>query len=219
LKPHRTNADAVHAAIPVNLLRASKTRLAPFLNAENRRNLSAAMLVDVLRALRKVREIHRITVVSADRSVRRIAKEMGVNFLWEGKRRDLNKAVRLAIRDALRRGATASLILPSDIPLVTAHEIAHFLKLSGNYSITISPSMDGYGTNALLLRPPGAIKPAFGQNSFRAHLTSAHRKHLSTKVVNLNGIAFDVDNPSDLPLLMHATTRIASKRILSDIDL
>jgi 2-phospho-L-lactate guanylyltransferase len=175
------------------------------------------MLVDVLRALRKVRRINRITVVSADFSVRRIAQRMGVHFLWEGRRRGLNKGAQLALHDALRRNASAALILPADIPLITPSEIHRFLNLSDGYPIAITRSKDGGGTNALLLRPPGIIRPAFGKNSFRRHQSIARRKGLRPRVVKLRGIALDVDEPSDLTLLKRHSLRNETGRFLKSI--
>lgn len=205
MKRHRPQADGICAIVPVNVLRTSKARLAKHLDASNRNRLSAAMLLDVLHALQKVRRIRRVTVVSADFDVRRIIQPMKTHFLWEGKRKGLNKGVRLAIRDAKRREFAAALIVPSDLPLVTPREILRFLRLSDDYSVALTPSKDG-GTNALLLRPPGIISPAFGKNSFQKHLSIANRKGLSVKVVRSAAISSDVDEPADLvdlqPLLL-----------------
>jgi len=198
LKLLRPDADAVHAIIPAKVLRESKARLAPSLSIANRSRLSRAMLVDVLDTLGRVPGVRRITVVSADRFVRTIAIRKGAHFLSEDKRRGLNNALRLALRDARNRNAPVSLILPSDIPLVTPHELTRLLDLSAGYPITITPSKDGHGTNALILRPPGVINPAFGLNSFQRHLSIANRKRLSVRVVKLKGVALDLDEPTDL---------------------
>ena len=216
MKPPHARGDIVHAIVPVNILRASKERLAPNLNPSNRSRLSAAMLTDVLQTLRKVRRIQSITVVSADKSVQRIAQLRDAHFLWEGRRRGLNKGLRLAIRDSLRRKASAALILPSDIPLVTPHEIRRLLNASEGYSVALTPSKDG-GTNALFLRPPGVIAPAFGKNSFRRHLSTAYRNGLSVKVVRLSGIRADVDEPTDLIRITRLPLRNETGRFLRSL--
>jgi 2-phospho-L-lactate guanylyltransferase len=196
LKPHRrANVEAI---VPANILKASKARLAPCLTPSNRSRLSVAMLFDVLHALTQVREVERVTVVSADQSVQRITRLTGTHFLWEGERRGLNKGLRLAVRDASWRRASAALILPSDIPLITPHEVRRFLTISDGYSVALTPSKDGGGTNALLLRPPGIMNPAFGKNSLQRHLSLARRNGLPSRVVKLRRIAVDVDEPRDL---------------------
>jgi 2-phospho-L-lactate guanylyltransferase len=176
------------------------------------------MLVDVLHTLQKVRRISEITVVSADFAVRRITRPMGVHFLWEGEKRGLNKGVRLAMRDARRRRFSAALVVPSDIPLAEPREIRRFLESSDGYSVAIAPSKDGGGTNALLLRPPGVISPAFGKNSFRNHLTSARRKGFSVRVVKSTGIALDVDEPADLVVLRRLSLKNETGRLLKAMN-
>ena len=218
MKRNQAEDDAIFAVVPVNVLKASKARLAPHLDVSSRSRLSAAMLIDVLRVLRKVRRLERVTVVSADLSVRRTARAMGVHFLWEGRRRALNKAVRLGIRDAIIRNASATLIVPSDIPLITPAEVSRLLHLSRGYPVSLIPSKNGGGTNALLLRPPGILQPAFGTNSYRRHRSIARRKHLSTKVVQSKSLSFDVDEPSDLARIQRLLPRNETRRFLRSID-
>ena len=218
MKSSGTDTHPLIVIVPVNILAISKTRLAPSLNAALRRRLSTAMLADVLTAISTVRWIQRITVVSADRSVRRLTHMSGAHFLWEGDRRGLNKGLRLALFDASRRKASAALILPADIPLVTPREIRTFLRLSDGHSIAITPSKDGAGTNALLLRPPRIIKPSFGKNSFRRHTAAAKRMGLRPKVIKLRGISLDVDEPRDLGRLRNASPRSNTGRVVRLTD-
>ena len=176
------------------------------------------MLKDVLRTLRKVRRFEGIIVVTADRSIRRIVKPLRAHFLWEGKRRGLNKGLRLAVQDALAKGSSAVLILPSDIPAITRKDVCRFLKLTDGYPIGITPSNDGRGTNALLLRPPGIIAPAFGKNSFQRHMSKAKRRGLSTKVVKLSSIRTDIDEPRDLARLVRLSLRNETGTYLRALD-
>jgi 2-phospho-L-lactate guanylyltransferase len=198
-------------------LTLAKARLAPVLNPADRARFSVAMLVDTLEALRKVKRLHRVTVVSADRSVRQIARSHSASWLWEGKRRGLNKAVRLAIRDSKLKGASATLIIPADIPLVTPREILDFLSHAAGYAVALNPSKDGAGTNALLTHPPGVMRPVFGRDSFRKHLALAERRGLSRRVIRAGGISFDVDEPKDLKRLMNQRVCNETGRFLSEM--
>lgn len=218
MKRRSSKPDRICAIVPVNVLRDSKARLVRHLDASNRSRLSAAMLMDVLHTLLSVRRISRVTVVSADHGVRRIIRPTRAHFLWEGKRKGLNKGVRLALRDAKRRKFSSALIVPSDLPLVTPREILRFLRLADDYSVAAAPSKDGGGTNALFLRPPGVISPAFGKNSFRKHLSIANRKGLSVKVVKSAGIASDIDEPEDLVGLNRLFLKNQTGRFLSNIN-
>ena len=217
MRKYREGLAEVHAIVPMKTLTLAKARLAPVLNPAERARFSVAMLVDVLEALRKVKRLHRVTVVSADLSVRQIARSHGASWLWEGRRRGLNKAVRLAIRDSKLKGASATLIMPADIPLVTSREILGFLSHAAGYSVALTPSKDGAGTNALLMHPPGVIRPVFGRDSFQRHLALAGQQGVSRRVIRTSGIGFDVDEPKDFRRLMHNYLRNETGRFLREM--
>ncbi len=214
MKKRRRQVRRVHAIVPVNVLRKAKARLSRVLTPAEREQLTVVMLKDVLSALAKARHVHAITVVSADKGVRRLGKRPGASFLWEGKRPGLNKAIRLAIGKALSRGFSAVLIIHADLPLLNARDVDRFVEQSQGYSVAITKSKDGSGTNALLLAPPQAITPVFGKASFRRHVLAARRKHAPTKVLQFNGICFDVDRPRDLIALLHRPPRNETGRFL-----
>jgi len=168
--------------------------------------LSVSMLKDVLSVLKKARRVRSITLVSADRQVKAVARRFGADFLWEGKRRGLNKGVKLAIERAEQADASAVLVVHADLPLLKPTEIDAFLEKSHAYAVGLTPSKAG-GTNALFLRPPRAIKPVFGKDSLRRHLRLAREKKASCKILRIRGISFDVDEPKDLVQLMHQPLR------------
>ncbi len=217
MRKKRRRPAKVHAVVPVNILKLSKTRLATVLNPAQRAHLSVAMLVDVLEVLRKVKRLDGVTVVSADYAVGKIARSHGASWLWEGKRRGLNKGVRLAINESQHRGASAALIMPADIPLITPREIANFLDQAAGYSVALTPSKDGTGTNALLMHPPGVIRNVFGIDSFQRHLALADRQGVSRRVIRSIGISFDVDEPKDFRWLMHHHMRNKTGRFLREM--
>jgi 2-phospho-L-lactate/phosphoenolpyruvate guanylyltransferase len=209
----RTGVDAV---VPVNVLRKSKTRLAPILTPAERERLSVSMLKDVLSALKRARRVRSTTIVSADRQVSAIARQFRARFLWEGKRKGLNKGVKLAVTKAEKGGASAVLVVHSDLPLLKPIEIDAFLEKSHAYSVALTPSKDG-GTNALLLRPARVIKPVFGKYSFQKHLRATKRKKARHKVLEISGIRFDVDEPKDVIQLMHQPLRNETGRFLKSL--
>ncbi len=202
----------------MNVLSKSKARLSPVLRPAERRQLSVAMLKDVLAALRRAGRVRQVTVVSADKSARGIARRFGATFLWEGKRRGLNKGVRLAIRNSERKGASAVLVIHADLPLVKPREIDRFVEESHGYSVALTPSNDGLGTNALLMNPPEVIKPVFGQGSFKRHLRLAKERGALSKMLRFRGIGFDIDKPQDLTELRRKHPRNETGRILRTIQ-
>jgi len=214
LKIQAAERDQVYAIIPVNVIKLSKERLSPLLSSGDRARLTVAMLNDVLRVVSRVRVISRVTVVSADRRVRRIARSYNANFIWEGKRRGLNKGVRLAILDSEGRGASAVVVIHADLPFANSQEISRFLSRCENHSVGLVPSRDGNGTNALFLKPPGILRPVFGTHSFQKHQSLAKQRNLAVKVVRSRTIGFDVDEPEDLRRLQRCRLRGETGKLL-----
>jgi 2-phospho-L-lactate guanylyltransferase len=71
--------------------------------------------------------------------------------------------------------------------------------------ITLVPSRDGDGTNALLASPPDAFTPSFGPGSFARHLAQAAARGIACRTVRLPGLGLDIDEPHDLYELMRLT--------------
>jgi 2-phospho-L-lactate guanylyltransferase len=192
------------AIVPVKALAQAKSRLAPRLDAEARRRLVLAMLADVLAALRACSQVDRVIVVTPDDDVAKTVREQGGEPLIEAApARDLNNAISLGIAHAAGLGARTAVVIPGDVPLVTPAELAKLAETAKGMgvAVVVAPSRDGNGTNALILTPPDAMPPAFGPNSCQRHLSSARADGLSRRVVELPGIGFDVDEPSDLDRL------------------
>lgn len=214
MKKRPRRIGRIHAIVPVNILRKSKVRLSKLLNPSERDELTASMLKDVLSALTMSRRIRWVTVVSADRSVGRISRHFSASFLWEGKRRGLNKAVRMAIHQSLNKRAGAVLIVHADLPLLKPSEVDSFLERSKAYPVAVAPSRDGSGTNALFMNPPQVIQPVFGSDSFRRHLALAKKMDAPVKIIRLKGLSFDVDGPQDLAKLMRRPLRNETGKFL-----
>lgn len=206
--------EQVDAIIPVNVVKLAKARLSSVLKPSDRARLTVAMLKDVLSAVSKVERISRVTVVSADRKVRQIAKSYDFNFIWEGKRRGLNKGVRLAILDSELGGARAVVVIHADLPFADSREIRRFLSKCENHSVGLVPSRDGNGTNVLFLKPPGIIGPVFGRHSFQKHQSLTKQRGLPLNVFRSRSLGFDVDEPKDLRWLLRSRPRGETDKVL-----
>ncbi|MEO7665090.1 MAG: coenzyme F420-0:L-glutamate ligase, partial [Candidatus Limnocylindrales bacterium] len=95
------------------------------------------------------------------------------------------------------------LILPIDLPAISAEAIDGLLAAAaeaapGSSPIVVGvPDRHGAGTNALYVRPPTAIEPAFGEASFAAHLEASSANGIP--FVRRDGsLTLDVDNAADL---------------------
>lgn len=71
--------------------------------------------------------------------------------------------------------------------------------------VTLVPSRDGDGTNAILVSPPDAFAPSFGPGSFARHRAQAAAAGIACRTLELPGLALDIDEPHDLRDLMQRT--------------
>ncbi len=194
----------VWAIVPVKPPHAAKTRLASVLSPHERATLARRLLADTLAATLACHALAGTIVVGGDQALRAAATRSGA---WaypdplEDGRDALNAAVAHGCRRATERGATAALILPADLPLLAPDVIARFLREAGDASVAIAPDRAGAGTNALLLRPPSVLAPAFGPDSRARHQERARMHGLEIAVVYLPELSRDLDTPDDLALL------------------
>jgi 2-phospho-L-lactate guanylyltransferase len=207
----------MHAVVPVKALAKSKTRLSSILSVNEREQLTVAMLVDVLSALKKSNMIDSITVVSTDRTVLKLGQQLGVNSLREKPARGLNSAITQVIRKREWENSIV-FVVHADLPLLTPEEVNAFLRGAQHFPVTIGPSKDGIGTNAMVLNPARVIRPAFGSGSYKRHISLFHRKRLQFRVQFTQGFGFDVDNPEDLLELMEHKARTKTAHFLTGIS-
>jgi len=209
------------AIVPVKDLANAKGRLASRLGHDERRRLAIAMLEDVLGALARVAALRGIMVVTRDRELCDIATHLGAEVLDEAKLEESSMngytaAVTLAATEIDRRGASAMLVVPGDVPLVEPADIRDLLaSLGPPPSVVFVPSHDERGTNAVLLSPPTAFELRFGEPSFVPHVERARARGLDTRALRLSRLALDLDTPADLDAFMkRATSSSQTLRVL-----
>ena len=195
----------IWAIVPVKPFANAKSRLASVLNDEERAGLSREFLGHALAVLAKVPGIARTLVVSRDAAALAMAHGPNVSPLAENGALGLNAALTLAMRAARDEEAGAVLILPADLPLLTAEDVRRLVdEDNGQPQVIIAPDRHEQGTNALLVRPVDVLPFAFGEGSFARHLALAAQAGVPVKVCRLPGTALDVDVPEDLRLFRGA---------------
>ena len=203
----------IAAIIPVGTLEGAKTRLAGSLDAEERQDLVDGLLARTVVAALAVDRIDDVLVASPDREVLRRAADLGARTLRQ-RSRGLNAGLREARTDVVAGGAEAILVLPIDLPFVTAESVARLLEAltttdratiaaganpiaGANPTVILVTDRHGTGTNALGLRPPDVIDFAFGPGSRRTHRAAAEAA--GATYLELDGpLAVDLDTPDDL---------------------
>lgn len=206
---------AIWAVVPVKAFHLAKQRLATAYPPVLRGELARLMLADVLAALRATAGIAGIAVVTRDPEAATLAHAQGAEIFAEAADGDLNAAVLGAARRLAREGCGGMLALPGDIPGISPREIQALLAQHRRpRGLTLVPSHDRRGTNALLLSPPDAMPPAFGTDSFARHFLAGRAAGLEPAVLPLPGIGLDIDHPRDVATFLRTPSATRTWRYL-----
>lgn len=192
------NATAI---LPVKRFNAAKQRLGAGLDGEQRRTLVAAMVADVLEAIGAARTIERTIVVSGDPVAQELAAEAGAEVVPDLEDGGHVEAALAGIARAEAAGATRVVLLPGDCPLLDPRELDRLLTGIPERYVGIVPDRHGTGTNALVLSPPDAIVPAFGEGSRARHVALARGAGIPFGVEELASLGLDLDTPADIVAL------------------
>jgi 2-phospho-L-lactate guanylyltransferase len=191
------------AIVPAKNFACAKSRLAAVLSPEERAALFAAMLADVIAALAAAKGLGGILIVSNEPEVRRLAARCGVRMTADRAAAGQSAAVAEGARILAADGVAGILAVPGDVPLATAGEIEAVLASHGGApAVTIVPSHDGLGSNAVACSPPGLIPFRFGVASFAPHLAEARAARVEPRILRLAGLGLDIDTPDDLRELL-----------------
>lgn len=204
-----TAARRTWALVPLRGLEDAKTRLGGELDAEERRELVIEMASRTLAAARDAGAITGTVLVTADPAAADLAHTFGARAIVQ-LLPGLNAALREARGVAVEAGATAVLIIPIDLPAVSAEALDALIAAAATVAagpdggldadrpvVLAVPDRHGSGTNALFLSPPRIIEPLFGEASFAAHRAAAHAA--GARFVTVGGpLTLDVDTAADL---------------------
>ena len=190
------------AIVPVKPLYLSKSRLSAVMSPEERKAFSRSLLENTLDALDNCHLVNGVLVVSRDPEALSVARAFAVHTVQESGSPELNAALTRASQIvASTWNAKRVLVLPSDLPLLTQHDLDAFLQDQRHpRQAVIAPDRHEDGTNALLVKPPGLFEFAFGVGSFAVHLERATRSGAHVREYRSPSVALDVDLPEDLEL-------------------
>jgi len=205
--------------IPVKNTSSAKQRLAEILDPPSRTQLAQAMLHDVLATLHTWQNRPRVAVVTSDPYARNLATEFAFEVIPDPQNPGETGAIEMATRICDERGEDSTLVIPADIPLIQAWELEQILNHAPAEGSVLVPAFDGRGTNAAFRRPANLFPLRFGNDSFKPHHAAAQATEKPCIVLNLPGIAIDVDNPSDLQQLVSLPGETRAQRLARQWDL
>lgn len=186
------------AVLPVKRFGAAKQRMSGGITGGRRRDLAEAMVADVLEAIGQARAIERTVVVTGDPIAQELAAGAGAEVVPDPEDAGHVEAALAGIARAEADGAERVVLLAGDCPLLDPRELDRLLTgVPGSY-VGVVPDRHGTGTNALLLSPPNAIVPAFGEGSRDRHVEAARQAGVPFGIEELPSIELDLDTPADV---------------------
>jgi 2-phospho-L-lactate guanylyltransferase len=194
------------AILPVKRFGAAKQRLDGDLSEGTRRALAEAMVTDVLIALRRSKAVDEVLVVSGESMAVALAAGYDAAAVVDDPDDAGHSAAALrGVASAVERGATRVVLVPGDCPALDPAELDALLAdAPEGPSVVVVPDRHGDGTNALVLTPPDAIRPAFGPGSRERHESLAAAAGAACAAVPVPTLGLDVDTVDDLAALRTA---------------
>ena len=202
--------------VPVKDLQNAKRRLSGLLSAEERRSLAEAMLRDVLGTLANWEECPPVAIVTSDPLARDLAEQYSFEIIQDNNNAGESEAISIATTMCQGWGTTSTLVIPADIPLLTASELEQILQAAPLRGSVLVPSADGRGSNAVYRTPPALFPLRFGNDSFLPHRAAAQATGYPCVELRLPGIALDVDTPADLGQLLAASGDSHAQRLVRE---
>jgi FO synthase len=191
--------ESVWAVIPVKRLSVAKQRLASVLGV-NREEFARTLAVRTIQTVIDSRLFGGVIVVTPDALIALDAKVHGAVVLDDGGA-SLNAACSLGGEEAIKLGADYCVLIPADLVLLTpsglADLVADYATLrarNGHNAVGLVRCKERTGTNMVFFSRLRPFAPAFGPDSFAAHMraSSPHAHELSS-----DEAAFDVDTAAD----------------------
>lgn len=175
----------------------SKSRLASVLDKGSRAYLSMALYKHVLSVAIDAVTARRVAVISASPIFLGLALDHNAHSVPEVGTGQ-NQALAQVAAYCRQAGATTLLTLSSDLPFLHLEDLRILIREGHGCDVVVGADRHDSGTNAILQSPPGLIRFSHGPNSLARHVASARGVGASVGVIQVRGIACDVDTPEDL---------------------
>jgi 2-phospho-L-lactate guanylyltransferase len=109
-----------------------------------------------------------------------------------------NHAAAVGVAHAASASAREIMMLPCDLPLLSAPALDAFAALRHARTLVLAPDRHGTGTNALIVDAAAGIEFKFGDGSLRLYDAWARDRGHSVAICTRHELGFDLDTPEDL---------------------
>jgi len=200
--------------IPVKDLTTAKQRLGEALDQAQRSQLAEAMLRDVMSAAAGVTERLDIFLATGDSRAQVMARKFNFGVIVDNRNESETAAIEMATAWCEQRQYDTTVVVPGDIPLITAVELHRVLDAAPPEGAVFVPAYDRRGSNCILRRPASIIPLRFGNDSFLPHCEAMKKTGKPLVILEMPGIGLDIDNPHELELLVQRDGDTHAQRLL-----
>jgi 2-phospho-L-lactate/phosphoenolpyruvate guanylyltransferase len=187
--------------IPVKGPHEGKSRLAGDLAPSLRYRLNRRLFRHTLDQVAQLTDMADVRIVSRSPEILAESLERGFSTSLETGHGDLNAAVSLGARDAHVAGAQELMILPVDLPWMSAARLrAVVAQFRAAYDVLIVTDTRCDGTNLLLWRPIETAQFFYGIGSAARHAAAARTGGLRVVIQEDAALSFDLDTSQDLAI-------------------
>lgn len=158
------------------------------------------MACDVLDALSASAMLDSITLLGNAAELEPLVSKYACSVISDIAGLGLTGNLDQAAQTLQKDGKESILIVHSDLPLLTSHDIDDLLR-AHKAPLTLCPASRDGGTNALIATPPTLLPFCFGQDSFARHVEAAQAANLDYQIAEPSAFAHDIDTPADLDWL------------------
>ena len=189
--------------IPIKELSNVKSRLSKVLSLEDRITLTNFLICELIFKLLKIKTKNKsikivIAIVTRNKIVGSFIKKHKIKIIDDTGTETLSGAINLAAQWALKMKFNSLCVFLGDLANPSMKDINNFIDLPfSSNEMRLCPSND-FGTNALLVSPPNAIKFSYGRKSFFKHYISAIKSKLIISIYKFKSLKNDIDNPNNL---------------------
>ncbi|MEM1160641.1 MAG: 2-phospho-L-lactate guanylyltransferase [Pseudomonadota bacterium] len=209
--------DDIWAVLPIKDTDTAKQRLDAAMSQTERTAMFRASVEDVLAALAACDALAGILVVTRDPYAMDLAARYGARVEVEAENQGHTAASSLGARVLAAEGKAGMVQVPGDLPLLQPEDIEAVLSVHGRApAVTIAPSGDKMGSNAVLSSPPDFLPLRFGDDSFYPHCDAARALGVEPVIVERAAFQLDLDTPEDLRRFVSSPSDTRAFAYLSD---
>jgi len=191
-----------------------KTRLIPYLSAEQAATLAAAFLEDVASACTQIPQSETI-IATVGAWPEKLSRPKGLD-LWQQGEGDLGERMETILSRALQE-APAALAIGADVPLISHAILEDALQKLESHDAVIGPSEDGgYYLLGLKHTEPGLLAKLPWSQPHTREATAKRLRSLGYTIAETQTL-FDIDTPVELKRLNAEQRCHATRRVLDDI--